>query len=691
MSAKLSQLLEVFGWRGLLQRGWNRFERRSGLMRLRAPARRWESLGIASLVQATLPADEEALLNDHWRRSIPWVFDSLPDMPVWDTDELLGREAEEFLIGKLRFFNGNSLMVGFPPPWNEDPSSGRTFSLKQHWSSLNDEGQFDIKYVWEPSRFTWAYLFLRQYQRDRDERWPEAFWSAFADWMAHNQPNQGPAWMDGQECALRLTAVLFALHAFRRSPSLTPARFASVMRFAAMTARRITANISYALSTASNHGISEAAGLYLTGQQFPELRDAQEWKALGRKILLEQAERQFFPDGGYSMYSLNYQRFSLQLMILCLRLSELEKDPFPGWLRERISAASDFLHALIDPQTGRMPNLGSNDGSLPLRLNSCAFYDFRPLLQLCGLSTSGKVPFPAGPWDEDALWLFGGIGERSPLKSRLSLSSFPEAGLIQLADEHGNRALLHSAHFTSRPSQEDNLHVDIWLQHQPVAIDAGTFTYNSAPPWRDGLAAAEAHNTLVVDGGGPMRRLSRFTWAEWSQAQIMLQREDHVVIRQNGFLRLPDPVSHARALLRLPDAWLVADRVKAMKSHRLRVHWLLEDHPAESQPDGLRLEGHDFPIFISLGAREAGSRISHVRAQPGTARGWQSPTYGVRAPAHSLALTLEASSATFWTLFSTRRTPVTCTADEIRISIQGKIFRYTWQQIFHEEVGHEFL
>jgi len=48
-----------------------------------------------------------------------------------------------------------------------------------------------------------------------------------------------------------------------------------------------------------NHLIGEAAGLFAIGYLFPCFKDADQWYKKALKILTDQVEKQFHPDGGY--------------------------------------------------------------------------------------------------------------------------------------------------------------------------------------------------------------------------------------------------------------------------------------------------------------------------------------------------------------------------------------------------------
>ncbi|MBK6793418.1 MAG: heparinase II/III family protein [Anaerolineales bacterium] len=403
--------------------------------------------------------------------------------------------------------------------------------MTKHWSQISDDSATDIKFIWEPNRFAFVYTLVRAYGITQDEKYPQAFWQLIQDWAEHNPPNTGANWKDGQEIALRLMAWTFGFYTFIHSPSATSERISQFTQLVAAQAERIHANIGYAISTRSNHTISEAFGLWMVGLLFPELKDAEKYFNLGKRLLEEEAAKQIFPDGSYSMYSLNYHRFILHLYLYAVQLGELNHDnpslraallPFvtkqsPSLLMRllragehhprndgigfsdelKISVANSiqFLSQLIDPITGHMPVYGSNDGALVLPLNNCDFADYRPLLQLGSVISTGQPMFDAGVWDEDVYWLCGieSLSQRERVSEGRVRGNFPQGGTYILHNTN-SRAILRCTDFTSRPSHADQLHMDLWMGSDNIAIDAGTYLYSGEGIWRNGLAHLRAQH-----------------------------------------------------------------------------------------------------------------------------------------------------------------------------------------------------
>ncbi|MBA4421214.1 MAG: hypothetical protein C0391_08705 [Anaerolinea sp.] len=654
-------LLENLGLDWMLFRIQHAIQEKLGYLRHNSPANAWKDSPLASWVKAEIPTN--AVGYKHWRdKHAPvWFYQSIPGMPAhpaWDPKESV-YEAEKVLLGEWKFFSHSWIKTGFPPDWHFEPFSGTRFESSKHWSEIAEYGDYDIKFAWETSRLSMVFTLVRAYSAVRDARYPAAYWQLVEDWMEQNPPNQGVNWIGGQEAALRLLALCFGWYAFRDAAESTPERVASLTCLAGALGARMEHNLDFALHTGNNHAISEPFGLWLCGTIFPELKKAEKYREIGRKHFNQQGLKQLFADGGYAMYSINYQRFVLQVCALALRLGELHGKPFSPELVAKMARSAEFLRQLVEESSGAVPAYGSNDGALVLPLNTCDYRDYRPVLQLTHFCASGKRLLTPGPWDEDLFWLFGAealsaIIDDEPTEKK---TNFPQAGVYVLHGEC-SRAYIRCTEFQSRPSHADQLHVDLWYDRINLACDAGTYLYHGAGIWQNGLASTSAHNSVMVDDEDQMVHLSRFTWGIWSRGRVMNQAEQNGMTTwqgcHTGYHRLGDPVTHTRRVHQLPgDIWLVEDRLTGRQRHKYTLHWLLADLPYQeiesSQGYTLELKLNARKLRMILGPRDSGD-LAIVRAGDAT-RGWRSNYYGQKEPAISVSLTCRKAAQCFWTIF----------------------------------------
>jgi asparagine synthase (glutamine-hydrolysing) len=651
----LFSLLRQFGLRWMLFRAGYALRMKLGILSLQMPAYEWDDRPLRTWLKPGVPA--EPAEHAAWRQlhSPRFLFDELPALPQhpsWNP-EMAVEEAERILAGELHYFEHTPFHVGFPPDWQLDPLAKVRAPAQKHWSKIPDYGEYDIKFIWEASRFNQVYVLARAYAHKKDERYPEAFWRLVQDWAEKNPPQRGSNWKCGQETSLRMLAFCFGYYAFKNGPAASDERIARLVRIIAAQAERVFANIEYAVSTRGNHAVSEAFGIWLAGTLFPELKQAETYRSTGRRLLEREAQVHIFRDGTYSMYSLNYQRFILHVYFLAIRLGELNNDRFSTALYHSIEASLDFLLQLIDPASGEMPMYGSNDGALVFPVSTCDFVDFRPTLQMGWHLLHGKRLFEAGAWDESLFWLSGATAPGSERDSMPAQSgrSFPEGGIHIL---HGaqSRVVIRCNEYRERPSHADQLHLDLWWRGRNIACDAGTYLYNGQGIWLNGLAHTGVHNTVGVDAADQMLWLSRFTWGRWAKGQVRFSNARGWQGTQDGYARLG--VKHVRSVLALDgDRWLVVDQLEGIQIHRYTLNWLIDDFPFSELPgeNTILLQTDSQRYRVSAGLFEGGGNFSLVRADSTSTRGWRSRYYGQKQPALSMQVEANRRSAVFWTFF----------------------------------------
>lgn len=567
-------------------------------------------------------------------------------------------EANEVANGQVRLFGGPLVPLQLAPP-----------NSARHWTFYEGRpttwGVEDIKYLWEPARFGWAYPLGRAYLISGDERYPAAFWQHLETFLQANPPNQGPNWSSAQEVALRMLALTFAAGVFRESAHSTPSRLALLSGVIAAHALRIDPTLPYARAQNNNHLISEALGLYTAGCTLPDHPLARDWRESGTRLLNQTLLRQIHPDGTYVQHSMNYHRLMLHAALQAHRLA----CPFSPPVLDRLKAAATWLLAQVDPISGGAPNLGHNDGANILPLAPGGFGDYRPTAQAAALAFLGRPALLPGPWDELCTWLnLTAVSPSEGLPSRVSQA-------VRVLGDATSWGTLRAVRFSERPAHADQLHVDLWWQGENVALDAGTFRYTAPVPWDNALAETRVHNTVEVGGLSQMQRAGRFLWLDWAQASRVdpaSEVDETIAAQHNGYRRLG--VIHRRSLKRIaPDQWQVTDDLfntggpgpLSRRACTFRLHWLLPDWPYHldgarltlDRPGGgtidLRIEAHlggpDVSRLEYISLVRAGQALAGPETVSPTL-GWRSPTYGVKIPA--LSLTFACTSALPLTLVS---------------------------------------
>ncbi len=574
-------------------------------------------------------------------------------------------EADALVSGQVKLFGAEAKPLLLAP-------SGPLLHWTEYELGRGAEAGVDHKFTWEPVRFGWAYTLASAYRISGDERYPAAFWQYVETFLEGNPAYLGPNWASAQEVALRLIAFSFSLQIFASAQATTEQRNQRLVQSIIEHAVRIPPTLVYARAQNNNHLLSEAAALYTAGVFIPEHTQAKKWRTSGWKWFNHGVQSQINSGGAYSQHSTNYHRLMLQLALWFNLLAEQQGQRLPDQTHQRLARATSWLLALVDPESGQVPNLGPNDGAYIQPLTTCPFNDYRPVLQAAASVFLGKRPFSDGAWDDVSLWL---KPDHTMSKVGLStLNSRNETPHVIRFPGQSSWAYLRVANFNSRPGHADQLHLDLWWRGLNLAQDAGTYLYTAPAPWDNALPHTAVHNTLTINGLEQMRRVGRFLYLDWAQAHCVEGEQNadgswrRVVAVHNGYRRLG--VIHQRSVAAVENGdWLVEDTLLPGKvkyplpdsQFQIRLHWLLPDWPWELVGSSLRLQSpyrdvhvsleaahNGSPLNLEIGLARAGQSLAGAKpAQP--TWGWVSPTYGIKQPALSFSATATCSLMTVFT------------------------------------------
>jgi len=541
-------------------------------------------------------------------------------------------QADAVLQGEFHRFGGEPVPL--------DLNAGSSSLL---WTKLEKQApESDLKFIWEPARFGWAISLARAYAFSQNPDYAKDFWEKTLSFLETHPPYLGRQWQSAQEVAIRLMAMVFCDRVFADAPASIPENRLRLWQAIAEHAQRIPPTLTYARAQNNNHLISEAAGLYTAGVYLPEHPSASKWRAIGWRWLNRAFQHQINEFGTYTQHSTNYHRLMLQLALFTDHLrreaGDIEWEPLT---RTRLAIATRWLWALTDPDTGRTPRLGAQDGAYLFQFASLPSEDYRPVVDAAAKSFLDQDVYAQNELAEMAAWF-----DLHAPKTEEEVQ--PQASDMLRIESGEGRAFLHTAHFSDRPSHADQLHADLWWKGVNVALDPGTYRYNAPRPWDNALATAHVHNTLTVDGQDQMLRAGRFLWLDWAQAQILTQEVDQagmlrrITAEHDGYRKLG--CLHQRTLERNDDGWLITDDLlpcgkEKTGTHDVHLTWLLPDFPWE------HLDAHTYrftaPSFSFQVLLFGADRLSLFRmgqsisgdlpAEP--LWGWTSPRYGEKESA----------------------------------------------------------
>lgn len=477
-----------------------------------------------------------------------------------------------------------------PPGWFTNPfSTAPQPDATCDWWRIPDFGAGDIKGLWELSRFDWVVAWATMAARGDTAALARLnLW--LTDWANKNPPYKGPNWKCGQEASIRVMHLVTAAWVLKQEGAPEP----GLVMLLRTHLQRIAPTMSYAIGQQNNHGTSEAAALFIGGT-FLAGHDprAEGWACKGRRWLEERAATLIEPDGSFSQYSVTYHRVMLDTYVLAEAWRRHRGLPaFSNRLTVHLRAATEWLRAMTDSETGDAPNIGANDGARLLQLTDADYRDFRPTVQLAAALFQGTDAFGPGPWTAPLRWL--GVPDGQPAEPPPSIS-FDDGGYHILRNGQ-TFAVLRYPRFRFRPSQADALHLDLWHAGRNLLRDGGTFTYNAGgAEW---FASTAAHNTVTFDGRDQMPRLGRFLFGDWLHAEAVEGvRVDHDTITAAAAYTDRSGAHHQRQVTLTPDSLTCTDTLSG-RFRQAKLRWRL--CPGDWILDGTILTGEGVNVTVQV-------------------------------------------------------------------------------------------
>ncbi len=542
--------------------------------------------------------------------------------------------------------------------WHRDPVHNRRAPLK-FWADVPylDPSLGDHKIIWELNRHQHWLALGRACWLTGDQRYAQAIVDELETWLAANPPLLGINWASMLEVGLRALAWTWAMHfvlatgcglqpsgASGASGTGSPQPVASshepwLVDMLVALDRQLTHvehNLSYYFSP-NTHLTGEALALYVVGTALPELDASPRWVATGRRILVNEIDRQINADGGHAERSTHYQRYTLDFYLLALQTAARAGDGAAPRFAEAATRLAEFTLAMAD-DGGRLPLIGDDDGGMlwPMCGRDCN--DVRDSLALAAVLLDRP---DLAPWglQEEVIWITGRSNPKSQipnpkLKSRL----FPDTGYLICRDEDGGHLVFDvGAHgyMNGGHAHADALAVTLNVEGRPLLIDPGTATYTVNPRLRDRMRGTANHNTVTIDGAPQSEPAGPFQWRTHADAELHGWHGnpafDWAEASHDGY----PGAQHRRSVLRTSGGgWLIVDEILGSAPHKAAAHWHFD--PAwiitGGGPGRLRATHLDGHTVWMLHDRQ-NLRLLHGDEETGL--GWYSPVYGTLIPTWS--------------------------------------------------------
>jgi hypothetical protein len=572
--------------------------------------------------------------------------------------------ADRIGEGWLDIFALRGVQLGQPPRWNRDPKTGIEAPLRYGKTlDYRDPGMVgDIKYLWEPNRHLHLVTLAQAYALSGRESYLRTLAEHLESWFLSCPHRLGPNWTSSLEAAIRLInwSIVWQLIGGANSPIFQQPHWRELrtqwLRSVYQHAQFIRGWLSLH-SSANNHLIGEAAGLFIAGLTWPHWRRSRNWLARGKSILEREALAQNACDGVNREQAVCYQQFVLDFVLFCLLAGKANGQAFSARYESRLEAMLDYLASIMDAG-GNVPMFGDADDGRVFRLAADSHCPYRSLLA-SGAILFGRGDFKrkAGCLDDKTRWLLGPQAEaayrrldiertRRPLRQ-----SFPQGGyfilgcafdtpqeirLVADAGALGYRSIAAHGH-------ADALAFTVSAGGLEFLIDPGTYAYHTQAAWRAYFRGTSAHNTLRIDGLDQSVQGGSFMWLKKANAGcsqwLSSAHKDRLAGWHDGYLRLEDPVMHRR-LIELDKSArrvLIEDSLEMAQNHDVELFFHCHEACGlEPTEDGFILKREDAVLRLILPQAEK-ARTQVFRGSLAPMSGWVSRSFDSRLPASTIA------------------------------------------------------
>jgi hypothetical protein len=583
-----------------------------------------------------------------------WAVPDRDEERQW-RDRLVAH-AESIVDHRLSFFDLVDCDLGNPIDWNRDHGSGRKAPLR--FAPLVDYRDFrvtgDAKAVWEPNRHHHLVVLGRAYRATGDVRYASAVVEQLESWLEQCPFGQGMNWRSPLELAIRLINWVWAVDLIREAGLVKGMLQARLRQAAYLHLWEITRKYSRG-SSANNHRIGEAAGVFIASSYFPDLDHGGRWQRESRQILDEEIIAQTYLDGGSREQAVGYHVFVLQFLLVAASVARKTGADFSQAYWLRLEHMVEFLGVLGEGGNA-LPMIGDSDDGQVLDLG-----DSRQVRALCcigaGLFQRADFKAWAGSYAEAARWLLGRADRAqfeaaasAPANELLVSGAFPESGYYLLQCGHKERSDRVSVVFDcgelgfksiAAHGHADALSFTVRAFGVDVLVDPGTYDYFSFPAWRAYFRSTRAHNTLVVDGLDQSMMLGPFLWGPRARAQcVAWERRGQggkVIGEHDGYTRLADPVMHRRTLELdgCSRVLTIQDDIAAGGPHEIAAYLHLAEDAVLSleRPNRYKIAVPGGTVTLEVDGRLAVEVVSGSEEPIG---GWVSRGYHRKVPSTTL-------------------------------------------------------
>ncbi|MCR9278936.1 MAG: heparinase II/III family protein [Pseudomonadaceae bacterium] len=567
--------------------------------------------------------------------------------------ERLVQQADDACDNVISYFDRDRQSLGEPAnwhrDWHNDVDSPVTLSSGIDYRDVPSAG--DCKQVWEPNRHHQFVVIARAYRATGRHEYADRLIELMLQWISSNPYGHGMNWRSPLELGVRAINWVVALDLIRDSGAFRGEAREAILDCLYLHCWDMARKFSPG-SSANNHVIGEAAGVYVVGRYWPELVE-DKWLADARSILLKEIQDQVHDDGGTAEQAINYELFVIQFFTIVGLAAERSGDDLGSRFWQQLGRQHRFIESIAELGSP-LPFYGDQDDGYVLDLGAHQ-HDASSVIAL-GRALRDGVSEDSPPPCEAALWLLGskhsGFTDMACEPVAGSLRVFKGSGQVQMQGDNWG-LLFDTAELGYGPLAAhghcDGLQVLLYVDGSNWLVDPGTYDYFSYPKWRAHLKSTRAHNTLCIDGLNQSEILGAFMFGKRADTQLLHSEESggrmSATGRLTGYLGLPQQTAHTRSVSASSAGdIMITDDVICPGTHEIALHFHIapgiEVIPVGTQTFELRRDSNIVRIEFPADMTCENLSDEFMRAY--------SPRYHVREEGSCLAAYCSATNSGQW-------------------------------------------
>jgi len=508
----------------------------------------------------------------------------------------------------------------------------------------------DIKYTWELNRHLYLTKLAVAYRVTGRKKYIDKINNILIEWINQNPFMLGINWTSALELGIRLINWTFCVHLL--NDNLNEFTFKKLINSVYQHCWFISKYFSL-YSSANNHLIGEASGLFIASTALPRFKESAGWQNLAYKILLREAIQQNYPDGVNKEQAIAYQQFVFDLLLLPALIGRRYDIHFPDEYWNTMEQMCEYL-AAIENVAGIIPQIGDGDEGFIIDLGQKNIGAHRSILNTASF-LFGREQFARKAKKADLKTaLIMNIAQFKP-KNR------PPGMEAPLAENfiHGGYFIFNHNSGSSKEQKlifdcgslgylsiaahghADALSFNYSAGGHPIFIDPGTYAYHTNKKWRNYFRSTRAHNTLCLDRADQSVMSGNFMWSRKANVTVKGFHNGFWIIgMHDGYKRFGiRGMIHEREIKYnyAHNTWHIKDKLIGKGKHSAEVYFHLDPSCAINKKLDHMLE-ISFPGGLCSLFFDPDLNCKVFNGNSKLPLGWYSPAYDVKYPTNTIVL-----------------------------------------------------